>query len=403
MSLRNWTFIVEKITGEEKKEMEDINNVILDRDYEKNFPVQPKALSVYDDILQQPDPSTILQELTGFVLEEFCFLFSLVEDGLTPKGQGKRSSISPHDHLLFLLIHLKCNLSERTIGSLYKISKQSVERALSKAITVCQPIFEDRFIKFISMEDQISNNWISPEFPDCAGIVDATFQRTTKPFCGNKDSKPMFSGKHWAYGFKTQVIHSMNGICVRYDTSYSGSRHDFDIFKSTIDKFASLYKKPDGSYYKLIADKGYIGPSTISNVGIITPMRESDHLTVEDYARNRLIGSVRVICENYYGRLKQKFKIMRDVFTYKKDHYHLYVGLCIALTNYHVTLYPLRDNEGDFYTRYLVKEINECFDKEQKKKQKNKRTSTNRFQPYQFEKNGSINNVISSQIDDEII
>ena len=69
----------------------------------------------------------------------------------------------------------------------------------------------------------------------------------------------MFSGKHYAYGYKTQCLHAMNALCVRYNSEFYGSQHDFDIFNSTLPEFESLLKKGNGEYYSVMADLGYIG------------------------------------------------------------------------------------------------------------------------------------------------
>ena len=67
--------------------------------------------------------------------------------------------------------------------------------------------------------------------------------------------------------------------------------------------------------------------------------------------------------KNYYGRLKGKFKIMRNKYTLSKGKYKSYVGMCNVLTNYHILVNPLRDADGEFNKRYEQTSIDESFSK----------------------------------------
>ena len=108
---------------------------------------------------------------------------------------------------------------------------------------------------------------------------------------------------------------------------------------------------------------------------------------------NRLISSKRIICENYYGRLKGKFKIMREKYILSKGKYKSYVGMCIALTNYHILVNPLRDADGEFNKRYEQTSIDERFSKYTELKRNRKvqqQRKKQKIQPMTINRNGNV-------------
>ena len=48
-------------------------------------------------------------------------------------------------------------------------------------------------------------------FPNALGITDTTFQTICKPNATFQNSSTYFSGKHYDYGFKYQIVHSCDG------------------------------------------------------------------------------------------------------------------------------------------------------------------------------------------------
>ena len=371
-----------------------------------NLPPPLLKPSKFDDILRQANANEIIFTLTGFTVNKFLYLYSVVEEALTPGGQGKKSKITPKDAFLFTILHLKTNQSPNEIAASFNFTSEATFRAIKKTIHICRPIFEDQFIKMYSMEEQLANNWVVKEFPNCLLVVDSTFQPTTKPNVGFKGAKLMFSGKHYSYGYKTQCLHAMNGICVRFDSPFYGAQHDFDIFNSTLPNFTFLLRKSDPEYYNIMADLGYVGDVSIQGVKLITPFKNTDNITAEELKMNRLISSKRIICENYYGRLKGKFKIMRDKFTLSKQQFVDYVGMCIALTNFHVMKYPLRDADGEFNQRYEQTLVDDMYHEYLELKRKRKHSHQRRRQkiaPMNFERKGSVVSIGSQESEIEIM
>eukprot|EP01121_Diplochlamys_sp_Union-15-3_P021641 TRINITY_DN8865_c0_g1_i1.p1 TRINITY_DN8865_c0_g1~~TRINITY_DN8865_c0_g1_i1.p1 ORF type:complete len:154 (+),score=7.40 TRINITY_DN8865_c0_g1_i1:59-520(+) len=101
--------------------------------------------------------------------------------------------------------------------------------------------------------------------------------------------------------------------------------------------------------WALMADKAYGGAE--KRIRMITPIKTPKN--VHDRTLNNRIGSVRVICENYYGRMKVLWGSTRE--TYRWDHslYDTMISICISLTNYHLLYNPLREDDGIFYRKVM--------------------------------------------------
>ena len=72
---------------------------------------------------------------------------------------------------------------------------------------------------------------------------------------------------------------------------------------------------------------------------------------------NHIVSSNRVKVENYYGRMKLKFAIMREKFRAQKIDYPKYFRFCSCLTNYHLSRHPLRANDENFYRNLVENQI----------------------------------------------
>lgn len=84
---------------------------------------------------------------------------------------------------------------------------------------------------------------------------------------------------------------------------YKGAKHDVAIFIKRLNLHMDMLKRNDGSgFCSVIADKRYQGRE--GYIGMIIP-KKGYELCSADERRNRNIGRVRIICENYYGRLKK--------------------------------------------------------------------------------------------------
>ncbi|KAE9206615.1 hypothetical protein PF002_g19957 [Phytophthora fragariae] len=71
-----------------------------------------------------------------------------------------------------------------------------------------------------------------------------------------------------------------------------------------------------------------------------------------DVLTDKGVSHDRVIVENYFGRMKTLWGVCFDKWRWDEGAYDLFFRVCLALTNAHVRLRPLRAEEGDDYQRY---------------------------------------------------
>ncbi len=94
----------------------------------------------------------------------------------------------------------------------------------------------------------------------------------------------------------------------------------------------------DEEPWAVLVDSGYQGLQRSVNAILPHKKRPNQAFTRQQQHHNRDLASERVICERFYGRLKTKFRIK---YRNSRDEYRQVFKLCVALTNYHITLHPL--------------------------------------------------------------
>ena len=105
--------------------------------------------------------------------------------------------------------------------------------------------------------------------------------------------------------------------------------------------------------WAILADKGYVGLE--EEVRIITPHKGSN-LTAEESNYNKKLGADRVLIENFYGRLKLCWGLIRNKFKGSHVNYDTLFEIACGLTNVLLKYSPLRAEDGEYY-RALENEI----------------------------------------------
>ena len=93
--------------------------------------------------------------------------------------------------------------------------------------------------------------------------------------------------------------------------------------------------------WSVLVDSGYQGLQRSVNAILPVKKRANRPFTRQQRRHNQDLASERVICERFYGRLKTKFRIMSSKYRNSRDEYRDVFHLCVALTNYHIIMYPL--------------------------------------------------------------
>jgi hypothetical protein len=104
-----------------------------------------------------------------------------------------------------------------------------------------------------------------------------------------------------------------------------GVRHDFSIFQDSIPVYRDFLLKRPGdealddpiegqTSWALLADKGSMGANGLVRPIIPKKALPNRRLSTGDIIANERLAGARVICENFYGRLKGLFSICSGRF-----------------------------------------------------------------------------------------
>jgi hypothetical protein len=90
-------------------------------------------------------------------------------------------------------------------------------------------------------------------------VVHATVQKRGRPAASFEEAQRYFSGKHWIYCLKSQVVTNRQGLALHVVAGVPGSVHDLALFGSTVTELDELVASKPNELTKSLADKGYIG------------------------------------------------------------------------------------------------------------------------------------------------
>uniref|UniRef100_H3GYU3 DDE Tnp4 domain-containing protein n=1 Tax=Phytophthora ramorum TaxID=164328 RepID=H3GYU3_PHYRM len=198
-------------------------------------------------------------------------------------------------------------------------------------------------------------------FPCALYAVDVTFQQSWRPGGFIQENDKYYSGKHHLYGLKVEVSVDTRGFAINCSEHAKGATHDITMFKDNKSfhqaKMAKLpgeevlhddgpLKEKFPNEWAILADKGYQG---LANYLRCIHPKKGRSLSRAEETSNDQISSDRVIVENYFGRLNVLWRITTDKYRWNESLYDDVFRLSVALTNFHVSISPLREQNGEWY------------------------------------------------------
>jgi hypothetical protein len=85
--------------------------------------------------------------------------------------------------------------------------------------------------------------------------------------------------------------------------------------------------------------------------------------------------------------MKKLFKIMEEKFRWDEEMYPIVFKICVALTNYHIIKYPLRNEDGIYYKIVLKKYAEESLEKKRKQQENLKKYQNKKSKIINHDKN----------------
>jgi hypothetical protein len=317
-----------------------------------------RTSSIFDRVKQEPRGS--IKALTGFEDQEFDELFATVESAFLASrtARGRGSKLTFKDRLLIFLIYLKHYETYAKMGSDFGFTSSGMQEVIMKTARILRPKLTELFVVPLRKWQQVQAGMFFPRFPSVALVVDCSVQPIYRPIGPFQEAKAFYSGKHGAYVVKREYAHLPDGRFAFASQVFSGAVHDTTIFNHQLPIYQEFLQKVDRDAnlpdergmlsWALMADKGYQGIQ--DRIRAVIPLRRDMML---DQTNNAEIAIERIICENAYGRLKTLFGICSHTFWGSLEQFLLFNDICIALTNYHITIHPLRIN--DLYSYSVIK------------------------------------------------
>lgn len=291
--------------------------------------------------------SSGMYSLTGFLPDEFEKLWCHVEEKFSAPSRGRRPSMSLRDILMVVLHFLRRYPRVEEAAAIFQLKPSTLQSIITKYVPIMASALKHDLIDSVAAEDIVYDQ----RFPDCGYVVDATVQEIYKPALNFEIAKKYFSGKHYIYCLKSQVIVNIKGLAVHIVTSIPGAKHDKNVFDSNIHDFEKIIALHPDQPKKILADKGYQDPNSAI---LVTPVKgNSADLTREQLTFNENLGEVRIIVENFFGRVKSRYEIMSSVFRGSHDTYADIFTVCCALVNFEQIEcnHGLRACDHKFYVR----------------------------------------------------
>ena len=275
----------------------------------------------------------LVKSLTNFSVAEFRALWMEIQHDVVNVwnvGSGRRSTIHPMDAFLMTVSQMKSGTTFDNTACAFGCRANMFCCVFETFVEKCGAQIFDSLCSYDTMGDYRKREVAFAGHPDAIEAIDVTFQ---KAYARGEDfvsKKIRFSGKHKAYGIKTEIAVGPDGRARFVGAGYPGSFHDMKIFCSHLAQHLERLQKdkanardndnltidnPDECYmWAAMMDRGYEGACHLGC--FLSPKKRlaRTELDGNDVIRNNKLEQDCVIVENYFGRMKQLWGQMEKTF-----------------------------------------------------------------------------------------
>jgi hypothetical protein len=317
--------------------------------------------------------SACIQAMTNFTVDQLRQLWRLMSHDITQHwniGRGRRTHHRPLDVLFMTLTVFKYGDRWDVMAKVFELKSATFEKLITTFIDAVSPLMYDKLVvqalKEYSMENLYNTNRQFKHFPGALYATDVRFQETNRLTA--IDGNDYFSGKHSLHGFKQEISVLPNGLAVTVSDHVDGSKSDYGIFASRIDHHRILLTKsaaeleiPDHgpaecTAWAVLCDVGFEGGR--EHLRVIHPIRsvvENQQLNVIEERHNQRVVQDRAIVDSYFGRLCKLWGMCSNKYRWSEGNYDTIMKFCVAVTNFHVGLNPLNEDDLLFYAQYSTR------------------------------------------------
>jgi hypothetical protein len=213
--------------------------------------------------------------------------------------------------LLMFLWYMSNQNSFREIGDKFD-SAESHDSILSVLDRISS--IANKFIKWPNLQERTRSAVHfrnRSHIENVIGAIDGCHIRIQKPSGPHSDS---YLNRHRYHSLLLQGVCDHVGRFIDVFIGMPGCVHDARMLRRS-SLFLDLENHMDG--FRLLGDSAYIAGDFQHFIS--TPIRDNGRLTPLDRQNNSLLSSGRVIIENAFGRLKCKFRRLRDLQNTRMD------------------------------------------------------------------------------------
>lgn len=350
---------------ERQQELSQYSDSYIEREH-----IVSSACPILDGVYRDGG-SEAVSRLTNFSPREFNTLWMSVRGHVLRYwnvGRGKRSTYAAKDVFFMLLAVMKCGGTWEMLSNIFQIKTPTFIKTITVFLRVVAPKLYDTWVAERAddqkMRSLVTSGHTFQHFPCALYATDVTFQQSNRPAGSMAEALPWYSAKHKLYGYKVEVSVNPRGLAVNCTNHARGNTADITMFRNNQAFHMSARRKVDGDHrlvdhgpllteypdeWAVLADKGYQGLA--DHVRCVHP-KKGKTLTTNERKTNDNISSDRVIVENYFGRLCGLWRICADKFRWSEELYDDIFHVCASLTNFHITMHPLREDSGSLYRQH---------------------------------------------------
>lgn len=311
-------------------ELEAIMNVVLPEEQRSPDPVGTPVLP--EALCARLSRAKDWRRLTGFPDGGVQFL---IERAL-PHFQGVlRRNLAPNEAIFLALVFLRLGWPVAHLAASVGGEVQAVTRAVERGLDALGQCFRP-FTTFspISVLRELVSDEERDTLPERA--LESRFVVDGKHFKGRvygglAGAQSYYSHKLNTAGYQFQCIVSHYGQCVHVTDVEPAATHDITVYKKCRPLLLAGMGAVGLNDVVILADQGYRAPD-VPELFIPSPPSAA-------------VNARRLIVEHYFGRMVQVFASIRHRFRLGAVHLNPFVRALCYLTNYHVFLSPLKNDE----------------------------------------------------------
>jgi len=377
------------------EEYDEQRDESIDAAPDEPMEVEQEPGVIWKLLLNDPDRCRVL---TGFPP---LFINQLVQEimELQPRRRGKAPQMTVYDDVCVILNTYRTAAGLPALAAYLDVKKSNT---LGDAIRRIRPYL---YSVLVARDDKRRQAHRPQPFPrphtlngipvgpgkesvhlDIGVAVDCTPCPIPKPagrsFEANKEH---YDAHHGIYARKIEVCVSTTPphFAVSWSSLYNGSTSDIEVdrkvpdgvvactqwLEMTVDEKVAIWgpgtRDKETCYWAAVYDSGFLGAVDVPFPRAVIPrpssIRSPTGIHVDNYYKKR-----RVVVEQFFGRMKKTWKITAKPYPYDVEFMEKDYGILLMLTNEHIELYALAEDEATYYRKWLNWARNQQAEKQKK-------------------------------------